>query len=49
MRTVPVTWNRKRSKAGASCVGAAALPGRYRVAGRLGDLSTARDSFQLSS
>ena len=49
VRTVPVTWNRKRSKAGDSCVGPAALPGNYRVAGRLGDLSTLKDAFQLTS
>jgi hypothetical protein len=47
-KTLAVTWNRKRSKPGASCVGADARPGQYRVTGRVGDLTTRPDTFGLS-
>ncbi|MEO6713371.1 MAG: hypothetical protein ABIM89_08085, partial [Mycobacteriales bacterium] len=48
VRTVEVTWNRKRSKPTGECVGAEAKSGRYRVQGRLGDLLTGQKSFLLS-
>lgn len=47
-KTVTLTWNRKRSKPVAACVGADALSGRYRVVGRLGDVSTLPGTFGLS-
>lgn len=47
IKTVAVTWNRKRSKSGASCVGTEALPGQYRVVGRLGNDRTAAAKFAL--
>jgi hypothetical protein len=48
VKTVVVTWNRKRSKPAAVCIGADALSGLYKVEGRLGNLITVRDTFFLS-
>lgn len=48
VKTIAVTWNRKRSNPGTPCVGAAALPGHYRVFGQLADLAAAPLSFNLS-
>lgn len=48
IRTVPVSWNRKRSKTGTDCVGADAKIGQYKVVGRVGDLTTFADQFALS-